>query len=515
LRAPDDVKKAVLYMIKAGFQVHPGALEALKDVQEELDLLEVAKNVVEKARASGEAFIRREHVEEIVEALSGPRKEEIPSPGVWGKGEKPARARDVEADIEVLMDPTVEMGSTGRLDDLVEYFRDRFKRLSAILKRRMDARDAIAISRALRAAPGSEVKLIGMVHAKKEREGKILIVLEDEEAKATILFTPKASASAYEAAKKLMLDQVICVRAVKMSKDMFLAKDVMSPDVPVRGGENRPSSGQEPVYAVLISDIHYGSVGFVEEAFRRFLAWLKGSLGNERLREIAGAVKYVVVAGDLVDGVGVYPGQEAELVIADVYRQYEGVASLLAEIPDHIELILSPGNHDACRRALPQPAIPKAYAEPLYSDGRAHVLGNPCLVALHGVKFLIYHGNSFDDMVSVVPGLSFDRPLEMMKLMLKARHLAPIYGMKTPIAPAGRDMLVIEEVPDVFHTGHVHVTATGTYRGVLLVNSGAWQAETAYQRARGIVPTPGRAVLVDLRTLGLVELDFTRPELWA
>jgi len=514
LRTLGDVREAVLYVIRAGFQIHPGALEALREAPDVLDVLEVAKKAVEEARKSGEAFVHREHVEEAIRALSGPG-EKAPTLETWGKGKKPASAKEIGADVDVLIDPTTETSSSGRLDDLVDYFRDRFKRLSSLLRQRIDARDAVSISRALRAMPNSEVKLIGMVRAKKEREGKILMLLEDEEAEATVLFTPKASISAYEAAKRAMPDQVICVRAVKMGKDLFLAKDLMSPDIPMREDRGRPSSSQEPLYAVLISDIHYGSTGFVEEAFKRFLRWLNGSLGNRRLREIAGAVKYVVVAGDLVDGIGVYPGQEAELSITDISRQYEGVAALLAEAPEHVELILSPGNHDACRRALPQPAIPKAYAEPLYSDERVHVLGNPCLVALHGVKFLIYHGNSFDDMVSVVPGLSFDRPLEMMKLMLKARHLAPIYGMKTPLAPTGRDMLVIEEVPDVFHTGHVHVTATGAYRGVLLINSGAWQAETAYQRARGIVPTPGRAVLVDLRTLGLVELDFTRPELWA
>ena len=511
---PDEIREAVLYVIRAGLQIHPEALKTLRNASRRLRALEVIKKAVEKAKGSGEAFILREHVEDAIKALSEP-EEKAPVLEAWGKGKKPASAKEVEADIEVLMDPTIEVGSSGKLEDLVEYFRNRFKRLSALLKQRIDARDAVSISRALKTMPRSETKLIGMVRAKKEREGKILLLLEDEEAEATVLFTPKASISAYEAAKKAMPDQVICVRAVKMSKDLFLAKDMISPDIPTRENKSKRFPDREPIYAVLISDIHYGSVGFVENAFKRFLAWLNGSLGNRRLREIAGAVKYLVIAGDLVDGVGVYPGQEAELSITDVNRQYEGVASLLAEVPEHIELIISPGNHDACRRALPQPAIPKAYAGPLYSDERAHVLGNPCLVALHGVKFLIYHGNSFDDMVSVVPGLSFDRPLDMMKLMLKARHLAPIYGMKTPLAPTGRDMLVIEEVPDVFHTGHVHITATGIYRGVLLVNSGAWQAETAYQRARGIVPTPGRAVLVDLRTLGLVELDFTRPELWA
>ena len=32
-----------------------------------------------------------------------------------------------------------------------------------------------------------------------------------------------------------------------------------------------------------------------------------------------------------------------------------------------------------------------------------------------------------------------------MKVLLKARHLSPIYGQRTPIAPEKEDMMVITE----------------------------------------------------------------------
>ena len=44
------------------------------------------------------------------------------------------------------------------------------------------------------------------------------------------------------------------------------------------------------------------------------------------MREIASHVKYCLVAGDVVDGVGVFPGQALELNIRDVHKQYRMAA---------------------------------------------------------------------------------------------------------------------------------------------------------------------------------------------
>ena len=509
----ERIREAVLFAIRSGCQLKPDGLRALGELPEGLDPLEVVKEVVRRALEAGRDFIGREEIEEAAGLGREEAEEKAPEALGLGKGIGRALAEEIEAEVEVLMDPTSDSGSEGTLKDFLEYFRDRCKRLSALLRRRLDARDAVSISEALRARLNEDVKMIGMVREKREGDGKVIAVLEDDGAVATVVFTPKAGREAYERARRLMPDQVVCVRAVRMAKDLFVAKELIMPSLPER--KRAVKALEEPICAVLISDLHFGSKSFMSDAFKRFISWLRGELGNRSLRQLAGSVKYVVIAGDLVDGVGVYPGQERELELTDIYAQYEGLAALLSELPEHIRLVVSPGNHDACRRALPQPAIPKEYAGPLYDDDRILMLGNPCLVALHGVKLLIYHGNSFDDMVSAVPGLSVNQPLELMRLLLEARHLAPIYGLKTPIAPTARDLLVIERVPDIFHTGHIHVNACGTYRGVLLVNSGAWQTQTEYQRARGIEPTPGKAVVVRLSDLSTIELDFTRPDLWS
>ncbi len=131
------------------------------------------------------------------------------------------------------------------------------------------------------------------------------------------------------------------------------------------------------------------------------------------------------------------------------------------------------------------------------------------MVRLQGVELLLYHGRSLDDVVGAVPDVSFQTPERAMRLLLQCRHLAPIYGKRTPIAPETRDFMVIERLPDIFHAGHVHVVGQEMYRGTLLVNSGAWQGQTEYQRKMGLTPAPGIAPVVNLQTLQVTPIDFT------
>jgi DNA polymerase II small subunit len=110
--------------------------------------------------------------------------------------------------------------------------------------------------------------------------------------------------------------------------------------------------------------------------------------------------------------------------------------------------------------------------------------------------------------------MSYARPTDVMKRMLAMRHLAPIYGGRTPLAPLARDGLILDPAPDIFVTGHAHTFGVDQYNGTLLLNASTWQAETEYQRMRNITPVPAHAAVVDLRTLGVATLDFLggRPE---
>ena len=158
----------------------------------------------------------------------------------------------------------------------------------------------------------------------------------------------------------------------------------------------------------MLSDLHIGSKLFLADDFSRFLAWLNGKLGD---LDIVERIRYVIVAGDIVDGIGVYPGQEFQLSERNLRRQYVVARAFLEQVPKHMKLLIVPGNHDPVRQALPQPAVSADVAGPLYELENAVHLGGPANIKLDGVNFLIYHGRSLDDVIATVPDLTYDRPV--------------------------------------------------------------------------------------------------------
>jgi len=412
-------------------------------------------------------------------------------------------AKRISSSIEILKDTAKDLGTGGGIGDFSHYFRDRFQKLLRTFRERSDARDATTLGAALGAAQNEKIKFVAMVMDKRERQRKLFLQVDDLEDTATVLVSSE-DRGAYEVAQKIPLDQVICVAGVRAKGDLIIAKEMLLPDIP----DHKPHAADEEVWAVLLSDLHVGSKKFLGDALGRVLDWLNLKIGDPNQRSIAERTKYVVICGDIVDGIGIYPRQEQELKITDLYDQYREAAKYIGRIPEHIDTIILPGNHDPVRQALPQPAIPKGFGAPIYECRSLISLGNPSEVSLHGVRLLLHHGRSLDDILSSLPSVDFTQPEKAMKLQLQCRHLAPEYGNRTSIAPEKVDHLVIETVPDVFQSGHVHVVKYETYRGTQIINSGAWQAQTDYQKRVGLVPTPGILTTVNLQTLQVRLINF-------
>src|SRR5690606_2331287 len=110
----------------------------------------------------------------------------------------------------------------------------------------------------------------------------------------------------FDESERLVPDEVAGVRGkVSDEGSLFYGEQVFRPDVPVN---HAPYVSKEPGRAVMISDVHVGSNTFLPDAWSRFADWLDES----------DEVEYLLIAGDLVDGIGVYPGQEHELVIPNI-----------------------------------------------------------------------------------------------------------------------------------------------------------------------------------------------------
>jgi len=515
----EKLQKAVALTITAGYQLNREAFEFLSVAAASEDPTEIMNKALQKIGNLEEKplFIDKgflEHLlsesepskEIVIQPPEHPAKETPTSEPQITEAKKPFRpfAREIEPNLNVIEDPTTKLSTNGTIDDYLEYFRDRFKRIEKLLRQRIDVKTAASIIDALRATPNTKLKIIGMVTEKRESKQRTILTVEDLQANITVLVPQNAPEEVKKNARALLLDQVVCLSVVKTRGTLLIAEDIIFPDV----AQKTPHRAQEPVYAVLTSDLHVGSAKFNREAFSRFVLWLNGKYGNEQMKETAAHVKYVLVAGDIVDGIGIYPNQVKELAFKDIHKQYRHAAKYIEQIPDYIEVVIIPGNHDAPRKAAPQPALSKEYLETLQESRNVYSLGNPCTVNIHGVEVLMDHGRSLDDVMATVPGMAYQHPEKAMKLLLQGRHLAPLYGGKTMLSPESRDFLVIERVPDIFHAGHVHVLGYVNYRGVSIINSGGWQEQTTYMQRMGLMPTVGQVPVVNLQTFEVTVASF-------
>lgn len=395
---------------------------------------------------------------------------------------------------KVLKDTSNKSYTSGEIGNLIEYFQNRYKKLSGILEKRPELRTWQKINEITENQ--TDLNLIVMItDIRSTKNGHYLIEVEDDTGSMPILVS-KDNDDLIRAARNLMRDEVIGVIAQKRAgpseNRLAICQNLIDPDVP------RKERKEVDFGTVFTSDIHIGSSTFLEDAFVRFTRWLNGDYGSEEQREMANNVKYMIIGGDIVDGIGVYPNQDKELAIKDITAQYDEAARLVGDIRSDIKIIITPGNHDASRVAEPQPAVPEKYAKSLYKLNNVEFLSNPSTVSLDGLEVLIYHGRGIDDMVMGSNDFSHERNDLVMKEFLRKRHLAPLYGERTPLASELEDHLVIDSVPDVLHTGHVHINTYANYKGIHCINSGTFQTQTEFQKIYNIVPTPAEVPIIDV-----------------
>jgi DNA polymerase II small subunit len=480
--------KAAAKVLAAGYIFDARAFDLINGLPTELDVDSFVERLLEQ-KAAGPPEAKMVTEEDVLRALP-------PDFTADGQKEKPVVVE--EADLEVVADPTPAISPVEANEGFNRLFRDRYERLLGVVRDRPDARGVTQMAAVKGLEQGKKAKVAGLLASRANRRNNVEITLDDPSGTTRIVCQDDAIV---KAAMEAPLDSMVVAEVSRGRSGQLYANSVMLPDVPGK----RPVASSHRVYAVLLSDLHVGSRMFLLEDFRRFIQWINGGLGDS---DVVSRVKYLIIAGDLVDGVGVYPGQEYQLAEKDPKKQYEMAAELLREVPPGVQMVISPGNHDAVRQALPQPAVGADMAESLYAMDNVRWVGDPCYVKLHGVTFLIYHGKSLDDVIATTPDLTYDNPTDAMKLLLRSRHLAPTYGKRTALSPELRDFMVVDPVPDVMHSGHVHTFGELTYRGTLLVNSGTFQAQTNFQSNMGLDPTPSIVPVIDLSTLRVLRRNF-------
>jgi len=425
----------------------------------------------------------------------------------WRREDFPMDAVDAIVNVEVHYDITGNSITEGKMGDINDAFNDRLERLRKLiiansrLPRRPLEIARLQAERSRFTGRENVAVAIGLVNDPRHtKNGHLMFSLEDSSGEMNcLLMNRKGEDRIIEHSRivesGLMPDDVVGVSG-SFSQDggMFYIDDLHFP----MHDRHEKKFAEQAVSVAFLSDVHLGSKTFLEAQWHKMVRWFNTD-------PLARTIKYLVLSGDCVDGVGIYPGQDKELLIKDFYKQYSSFAELVELLPDWVECIMLPGNHDAVRPAEPQPTLEPEIQQDYNST---MFVGNPCDFSLDGVRILSYHGKSIDDFVAGLRNVTYKDPVEAMRQMLRRRHLAPQWGGKTPLSPEPEDGLVIREVPDIFVTGHVHGHACVDFRGTTLIQSSTWQDQTSYQRMLGFQPKPCMLTVVNLGTHKTISIPF-------
>ncbi len=403
--------------------------------------------------------------------------------------------------------------------DFTQHYHIRLEYMSQILKNRTELDNITSIHRVLQKSDNEKVSIIGYVFDIKEtKNGHLMFTIEDKTGKIRVcVVNNEQKKDLFAFAKDLVLDDIVGIYGtVMVGKDPIMFVDeIILPDIP---NTNPLKKCPDDVNAVFIGDLHIGAKVFLQKDWDRFINWIQAKTGDEKLDEKAKKVKYVIIVGDIIEGVGWYPNQEKDLAIIPFKEQYKRAAELISQIPSHIHIIICPGNHDIMRLSEPQPPIYSDLAEDLLSLPNITNVSSPSIVNIHktdefpGFNILLYHGYSFFYYLNNVPSIRQGGGIEridlVMEYLLKRRHLAPAHTSTLFLPDNDRDELIIDEIPDFFISGHVHKSVVNTYKNVTILNCSCFVDVTDYQKKQGMVPDLAKVACVNLQTRKIDILDF-------
>jgi len=393
------------------------------------------------------------------------------------------------------------------VSDFTLYFNQRLAYFTKLLKGRLNMDNVLRISQLKDLfSSNNQVDIIGLVSEISEtKKGHFMVTVEDKSGEIKC-FVNKDKTDMVKQIQNFCLDEGIGVRG-KIGDNIIWTDEFVIPTPP---NATELKKTDEEHYVVFLSDIHFGAKVFVDEAFQKFIDWIRGESQSEKLNKIAKKVKYVVIAGDLIEGIGIYPNQGKDARILSTELQYHECARWLSMIPEDIAIIIIPGNHDTDRLSEPQPKLPYHKTYSLYHMPNVIMMSNPSIARLFendpcgGLDFYLYHGGSIfyyaDKIQSLREKGGPKVPEEVIKFLLEKRHLAPSHGSTLYIPDSQRDPLVIQKMPDFFITGHTHKLSLANYKGCTIISCGCWVEMSDYQEKMGMYPDVGKCVIVNTKT---------------
>ncbi len=509
------------FCLEKGILLDTEMLSLLDDFEEEQakEIIEKISNLQEKVITKSVIYKNAEKVKELIDDEKVIQKLKIKfNLSLEISREVQKKEREESEEIQgkefqkselIILESLSEPAKKVEVRDFVNLFRKRYNLSKNILQGRSELENLTSISKIGNGRRG--ISIIGTVFEKRITKNKnLLLEVEDLSGKIRVLVN-KDKKELFEKVKEILPDDIVGIKGFGDSEIIF-ASDVVYPDSMLP--ERKSLDIDENV--VFISDLHIGSRNFLKNNFEKFIKWVNGDLGNKNQREKAKKVKYILITGDGVDGVGVFPGQDEELDVKDIINQYEILANYLKQIRKDIQIVLCPGQHDGVRVAEPQPAIEKEFGKPLHEIDNLSLVSNPCLLEIRegnkGIKILMYHGAAMNKMVDYIDSLrtskTREHPSKVVKEVLKRRNLASLHSAVTYI-PTEQDLLFIKETPDIITTADFHHTDMDYYNNILMICNSCWQAKTPFEEKVGHDPDPCKVPVLNLKSREVKILDFS------
>lgn len=204
----------------------------------------------------------------------------------------------------------------------------------------------------------------------------------------------------------------------------------------------------------VCSDLHVGSKKHKAGALRKFIneCWDMGC-------------KHIILAGDNVDGLGCYRGQEYDQSINGYGDQVDELLNVSLPHIQGIQYHLITGNHEAKAQRNVGIELHK------YIEGRALCLGRDDIDCV---------GDSFGDIM----------------LAGKRIHLWHPGGAFTNKTVQNYiESLDKVEVPDILIVGHYHFSRQEVYKNTVVLFPGCFQGRTSYMRQLALRPAIGGWIL--------------------
>lgn len=254
----------------------------------------------------------------------------------WNQADFSMNASETPSDITVHFDITGNSVTEGKMADINACFNDRLKSIRKLiiqnskLPRKHQEIGRLVAETSRYQGYENKAVAIGLVNEPRyTKNGHLMWGLEDETGEMTCLLTKRSGDDrdrAHEAIIEagLMPDDVLGVSGTfSQTGDLFYVDDL---HFPLETNHQKVSS-EVGVSVAFLSDIHVGSKTFLEAQWHKMVRWFHTD-------PLAKTIKYLILSGDCVDGVGIYPGQDKELAIPDLFAQYTEFARLLELLPE-------------------------------------------------------------------------------------------------------------------------------------------------------------------------------------